>query len=116
MQMRCYAYIRTSTVKQGTDSVSLEAQRDAIEGYARRHNLLIEEWFSETQTAAKRGRPIFMRMMKGLNKKKVDGLILHRIDRGSRNLKDWSDIAVDASLRLIFRKCCRSPISAVAKY
>lgn len=104
MQARCYAYIRTSTVKQGTESVSLEAQRDAIEGYARRHNLLIEEWFSETQTAAKHGRPVFMRMMKGLGKKKVDGLILHRIDRGSRNLKDWSDIAdlTDIGLQVHF--------------
>jgi site-specific DNA recombinase len=104
MSTRCYAYIRTSTVKQGTLGVSLEAQRDAIEVYARRHDILIEEWFSETQTAAKRGRPIFMRMMKGLNKKRVDGLILHRIDRGSRNLKDWSDIAdlTDLGLQVHF--------------
>lgn len=93
MRDRMYAYIRTSTVKQGTEGVSLEAQRDAISAYARRQNLDIVEWFAETQTAAKRGRPVFSRMMKSLARKKVDGLILHRIDRGSRNLKDWSDIA-----------------------
>lgn len=88
-----YAYIRTSTVKQGTEGVSLEAQRDAISAYAQRHDLHIVEWFAETQTAAKRGRPVFSQMMKSLAHRKVDGLILHRIDRGSRNLKDWSDIA-----------------------
>ncbi|MES2188726.1 MAG: recombinase family protein [Pseudomonadota bacterium] len=93
MPARCYAYIRTSTIKQGTEGVSLEAQHDAITAYAARHKLTIVEWFSETQTAAKRGRPVFSKMMKALSKRKVDGLILHRIDRGSRNLKDWSDIS-----------------------
>jgi site-specific DNA recombinase len=90
---QCYAYIRTSTVRQGTEGVSLDAQREAIEVYARRQNIEVVEWFCETQTAAKRGRPIFSRMMRSLSRRKVDGLILHRIDRGSRNLKDWSDIA-----------------------
>ncbi|MDB5904892.1 MAG: resolvase, partial [Betaproteobacteria bacterium] len=71
----------------------MDAQREAIEVYARRQNIEVVEWFCETQTAAKRGRPIFSRMMRSLSRRKVDGLILHRIDRGSRNLKDWSDIA-----------------------
>ncbi len=93
MSSRVYAYIRTSTIKQGTEGVSLEAQREAITGYARKHELDVVEWFSETQTAAKRGRPLFSTMMKALKKRKVDGLILHRIDRGSRNLRDWADIA-----------------------
>jgi DNA invertase Pin-like site-specific DNA recombinase len=93
MQERVYAYIRTSTVKQGTEGVSLDAQREAITAYAIRHRLEIVDWFSETQTAAKQGRPVFSRMMKELRRRRVGGLILHRIDRGSRNLKDWSDIA-----------------------
>jgi site-specific DNA recombinase len=93
MHSKVYAYIRTSTVKQGTLGVSLEAQRDAIAAYARSHNLDVIEWFTETQTAAKQGRPIFTKMMKALLKKKAEGLVLHRLDRGSRNLRDWSDIA-----------------------
>ncbi|MDB5870683.1 MAG: recombinase family protein [Ramlibacter sp.] len=93
MSSRVYAYIRTSTIKQGTEGVSLEAQREAITGYARKHDLHVVEWFSETQTAAKRGRPLFSTMMRALKRRKVDGLILHRIDRGSRNLRDWADIA-----------------------
>ena len=104
MSNRFYAYIRTSTIKQGTDGVSLEVQRDAISAYAQKHKLEVVEWFSETQTAAKRGRPVFSRMMKALTKHKVNGLILHRIDRGSRNLKDWSDIAdlTDLGLQVHF--------------
>lgn len=104
MKSRCYAYIRTSTVRQGTEGVSLEAQRDAISMYAKRLDIDVVEWFTEMQTAAKRGRPVFSKMMRGLTKKKVDGLILHRIDRGSRNLKDWSSIAdlTDLGLQVHF--------------
>ena len=52
---RCYAYTRVSTVKQG-EGVSLEAQREAIEVYAAKHQIEIIEWLEEKQTAAKQGR------------------------------------------------------------
>ncbi len=40
-----------------------------------------------------RGRPVFSNIMKQLRQRKADGIILHKIDRGARNLKDWADIA-----------------------
>ncbi len=88
---KCYGYIRVSTVKQG-DGVSLEAQKDAIEAFATRNNLIISKWFEEKETAAKRGRPIFNRMVTELKQKKADGLIIHKIDRSARNFADWAKI------------------------
>lgn len=58
----CFGYVRVSTVKQG-DGVSLEAQRDAILAFASRNNLSVGQWFEEKETAAKRGRPIFNKMI-----------------------------------------------------
>lgn len=87
-----YAYIRTSTVKQGTEGVSLEVQRNEAERLARQKGVEITRVFSEMETAAKQGRPIFLRMMKELRAGEADGLILHKIDRGARNLREWSDI------------------------
>jgi DNA invertase Pin-like site-specific DNA recombinase len=84
-------YIRVSTVKQGT-GVSLLEQKEAIIRYAERHNLNIIEWFEEKETAAKQGRPLFNKMMKLLKDKKASGVIFHKIDRGSRNYKDWAAI------------------------
>ncbi|MDD5544704.1 MAG: recombinase family protein [Acidobacteriia bacterium] len=87
-----YGYIRVSTVKQGEKGVSLQEQRDSIERFAKREGLQIVFWFEERETAAKRGRPIFNQMINLLRKGKADGVIIHKIDRGARNLKDWAEI------------------------
>lgn len=87
-----YGYIRVSTVKQGEKGSSLQEQKSAIEGYAKRHDLVITEWFEERETAAKLGRPVFMRMMKALQRGAAVGVIIHKIDRSARNLKDWSTL------------------------
>ena len=86
-----YGYIRVSTSKQG-EGVSLEAQREAIERYAEQYNLNISKWFEEKETAAKQGRPLFTSMMKLLRQGKATGVIIHKIDRSARNLKDWADL------------------------
>ena len=88
----CFGYVRVSTVKQG-DGVSLEAQKDAIETFASRQSLAISAWYEEKETAAKSGRRVFNAMVRDLKAGKADGLIIHRIDRSSRNLKDWATIS-----------------------
>ncbi len=78
-----------------------EAQKDAIRAYAETHDLNVVRWFEETETAAKSKRPIFNQIIKALRQKKADGLIVHKIDRSSRNICDWgrihdlADIGVD---------------------
>jgi DNA invertase Pin-like site-specific DNA recombinase len=89
---RYLGYIRVSTAKQGEHGVSLQEQRDAIVRFAQRCGLEISEWFEERETAAKRGRPVFTRMLKLLQHGKASGLVIHKIDRGARNLKDWADL------------------------
>jgi site-specific DNA recombinase len=85
-------YIRVSTVKQGTKGVSLEEQRDAISRYAERNQFAISLWLEEMETAAKQGRPVFNQALKLLRHRKAQGIILHKLDRGARNLRDWNDI------------------------
>jgi site-specific DNA recombinase len=88
----CFGYVRVSTQKQG-EGVSLDAQRDAIFAFAARNNITITEWFEEKETAAKSGRPIFLSMMKQLMRRKAEGVVLHKVDRGARNLADWAKFA-----------------------
>lgn len=87
-----FGYIRVSTAKQGEQGVSLQEQRDAIERYAQRNGLQIREWFEERETAAKRGRAVFARMLALLKQGRANGIIVHKIDRSARNLKDWADL------------------------
>jgi site-specific DNA recombinase len=96
-----FAYTRVSTVRQGEKGVSLQEQREAIERHAAREGLVVKAWFEERVTAAKQNRPIFLDMMKRLRKGQANGLLVHKIDRSARNLKDWvalgelSDAGVD---------------------
>src|SRR6201987_1855204 len=87
-----FGYTRVSTVKQGERGSSLQEQRSAIETYARRYDLTISQWFEEKETAAKRGRRFFSRMLAALEAGKADGVIMHKIDRSAPNLRDWSDL------------------------
>ncbi|MEQ1707496.1 MAG: recombinase family protein [Terricaulis sp.] len=99
-----YGYIRVSTAKQGTHGVSLIEQKSAIERYAAKNALTISEWFEERETAAKRGRPIFSRMLSRLRKGEAAGVLIHKIDRSARNLKDWADLGelIDAGVEVHF--------------
>lgn len=87
-----FAYTRVSTAKQGQKGVSLQEQRDAIERYAQRKQIVISHWFEERQTAAKTGRPVFNDMVRRLRKRKAVGVILHKVDRATRNFRDWADL------------------------
>src|SRR5581483_12516491 len=93
MQQKGYiGYIRVSTVKQGTQGVSLQEQHDGIARYAERNGMAISVWLEEMVTAAKQGRPVFNQALKMLRSGKAGGIILHKLDRGARNLRDWAAI------------------------
>lgn len=99
-----FAYIRVSTVKQGEHGSSLQEQKSAIEAYAARHDLRIVQWFEETETAAKQGRRQFTLLTNLLRKGKAAGVIIHKIDRSARNLKDWAGLGelIDAGVEVLF--------------
>jgi site-specific DNA recombinase len=99
-----FGYIRVSTARQGERGVSLVEQRDAISRHAERNELEISRWFEERETAAKRGRPIFNEMLKLLRKGKARGVLIHKIDRSARNMKDWAELGelIDGGVEVHF--------------
>lgn len=82
----------------------MQEQKEAIERYAARKGLTIDVWFEEQQTAAKQGRPVFNRMLKLLRANKAAGVIIHKIDRSARNLKDWAALGelIDSGITVHF--------------
>jgi DNA invertase Pin-like site-specific DNA recombinase len=99
-----FSYVRVSTTRQGEEGVSLQQQKDANENCAARRGVKISEVFEEQETAAKRGRPVFTRMLKLLKAGKASGVIMHKIDRSARNLKDWADLGelIDSGVEVFF--------------
>ena len=103
-QKKYFSYIRVSTQRQGQHGTSLVEQQAAIERFASNWNLPIVQRFEERETAAKQGRPVFLDMLKLLKAGKADGVIIHKIDRSARNLKDWADLGnlIDNGLEVHF--------------
>lgn len=87
-----YGYIRVSTARQGERGVSLQEQRESIERFALRNGLVISRWFEERETAAKSGRPVWTEMLRLLRRHAAAGVVIHKIDRSARNLRDWADL------------------------
>jgi len=82
----------------------LDEQRDAIAAYAQRHDLSIIRWFKETQTAATQGRQAFGQLLNELSKGNARGVVIHKIDRSARNLKDWANLGdlIDRGVEIHF--------------
>lgn len=99
-----FSYIRVSTTRQGQSGTSLTEQRESIRRYASRFALPVIKEFEEQETAAKRGRPVFAEMLASLKARRAAGVIMHKIDRSARNLKDWADLGelVDRGVELHF--------------
>ncbi len=99
-----FAYIRVSTARQGQTGTSLSEQRAAIERHANRHGLEIVKYYEERETAAKAGRPVFLEMLRALRRGKATGVVMHKIDRSARNLKDWADLGelIDCGVEVHF--------------
>jgi site-specific DNA recombinase len=92
MNKTFYGYIRVSTARQGVRGVSLQEQRASIERFALQRGITISRWFEERETAAKTGRPIWNDMLRLLRKQSAAGVVIHKIDRGVRNGRDWVDL------------------------
>jgi len=99
-----FSYIRVSTQRQGVQGTSLTEQTAAIDRYARSWDLRIIKRFEERETAAKTGRPVFLDMVKSLKRGKAQGVIIHKIDRSARNLRDWVELnsLVDLGIEVHF--------------
>jgi DNA invertase Pin-like site-specific DNA recombinase len=99
-----FTYSRVSTTRQGELGVSLSQQADSIRQFAQRAGLQISVQFEEQETAATEGRPIFDEMIRRLKSGEAAGVIIHKIDRSARNLRDWSELGglIDLGIEVHF--------------
>jgi site-specific DNA recombinase len=83
----CVIYTRVSGAKQ-MDGLSLETQLKGNQEYAKRHNLVIREYFGGTYESAQTDeRKEFQRMIKYIktSKHKISKILVYSLERFSRN-------------------------------
>ncbi len=102
MKRKVVTYVRVSTEEQAKQGYSIPAQHQILQDYAKGHDLEIVRAFEESQSAFKPGRIQFKEMLAFLKKNKdVKGVLCYKIDRIARNLRDYSELAEMAGVRII---------------
>lgn len=89
--MRAAAYIRVSSLKgQKTD-----AQRAELEAWAKRQRFKNVQWFEDRETGKHLERPAFQKMQAAIFAGSIDAVMVWKLDRLARNLKDGINTVAD---------------------
>lgn len=90
--LRVALYIRVSGKEQAIKGLSLEAQQEDLEEYAREHGWIIAGvYIDAAKTARKRlgKRTNFLRMLEDVKRDKIDLILFTRLDRWFRSVADY---------------------------
>lgn len=94
---RCVGYIRVSTEDQTKkDFNSLDNQRERITEYVKRRQdqgWALTELYEDVLSAKDTKRPFLKKLLRDANEKKFDVLVVNKLDRFSRSVKDGVTIA-----------------------
>ena len=87
--MKVAIYLRVSTEDQVKEGYSLEVQREYLESFAVREGYEIFKVYSDDGISAySTRRPALQALLADAKAKKFELVLVHKIDRFSRNLKD----------------------------
>lgn len=92
---RAALYIRVSTEEQAKHGASLEAQRKRLAEYAIQNDLVIVDYYADEGVSANKRytrRPEFMRMLNDCKSGKVDVILIIKLDRFFRSVKDFYEV------------------------
>ena len=85
-------YIRVSTYDQ---EKGLQSQEKALKDYCSNHGLTNLVWYKDRITGSKLDRPAFNKLQKAIFNGKIDTVVVWKLDRLSRSLKDGINILTD---------------------
>jgi site-specific DNA recombinase len=96
VSLKVVGYIRCSTEEQASGGVTLDAQRSKLEQYARLHDLELVEVVADAGVSAKSlDRPGLARALGLLEAGTAGGLVVAKLDRLSRSVRDWNALIDD---------------------
>jgi site-specific DNA recombinase len=82
-------YIRVSTTNQAEEGFSIDGQRNLMEKFAEsKEYTIFDEYVDGGFTASDTQRPALQRLINDVRNKKIDVVIVYRLDRLSRSQKD----------------------------
>lgn len=99
-KLRALGYVRCSTDEQATSGAGLAAQRSAIEAEAGRRGWELVDVISDAGwTSGSLDRPGMTEALATLDARKADVLLVAKLDRATRSLRDFGELAERARKR-----------------
>ena len=90
---RCAIYIRVSTEEQYLNGLSLPAQKKVLTEYAEQNGYLIVDYYADEGISARKPmkyRKDLLRLLEDVKKDKIDMILVTKLDRWFRNIKDYN--------------------------
>lgn len=98
--MRTAIYIRVSTDEQANEGFSIASQKERLTAYVHSQEWDIYDFYVDDGYSAKdTKRPALQRMLKDAENNKIDVVLVHKLDRFTRNVRDLYSLLDD------FEKC-----------
>jgi|TARA_B100001971_G_C18136776_1_gene508080 site-specific DNA recombinase len=95
-EVKVAVYVRVSTEEQAKEGISISAQTDRCKAYSKARNWKVFKVYKDAGfSAGSMDRPAFQLLMRDVEDKKFDVLLVYKIDRFSRKLKDLITILED---------------------
>jgi len=109
-RLRIAIYIRVSTEDQAKEGYSLEVQREYLESFAKREGLEVFKVYQDDGISGySTERPALRELLKETKGRKFDLVLVYKIDRFSRNLKDLLNLVDELSSSGIGFKSATEP-------
>lgn len=91
--LRVALYIRVSTEEQALNGDSIRTQIEALEQYSKENDFnIVDKYIDEGCSATNLKRPNLQRLLRDVEKDKVDLVLMTKIDRLSRGVKNYYKI------------------------
>jgi site-specific DNA recombinase len=88
-EKKCIIYCRVSTAEQSESGYSLQSQEKLLREYAEKNSFKVSKIYSVSESASgQKQRQMFDEMLDILIKKQIKKIVVEKVDRLTRNLKD----------------------------
>ncbi len=91
--MRVAIYVRVSTLEQAREGFSIPAQIESLRAFCKSMQWeIVVEYIEDGKSAKDLNRPKMKEMLKDMKKKKFDLVLVHKLDRLTRSVRDLHNL------------------------